>query len=392
MENWKPRTKLVHAGAKRSQFGELSEAMFLTQGFVYDSPEQAEARFIENQPDEYIYGRYGNPTVRMFEERMMALEGAEDAFGTATGMAAVSGTLFSLLHAGDHIVSSKALFGSCLFVIDDILRRWGVEVTLVDGTDLAAWQDAMQPNTKVCFCEAISNPTLEVSDITGIAEIAHAGGAMLVVDNVFATPVHQRTLELGADIVVYSATKHIYGQGRCLGGVVLGSAEYIQDVFIPFNKHTGPSMSPFNAWVMLKGLETLSLRCDAQADTAVKIVDALRGHDKIARILYPTDADHPNHELARRQMTRGGTVIAFEVLGGKEAAFRVLNGLEIIILSNNLGDAKSLATHPVTTTHKNLEPEARAAAGITDGLIRLSVGLEDADDLIADILGALNNA
>lgn len=392
MENWKPKTKLVHAGAKRSQFGELSEAMFLTQGFVYDSPEQAEARFIENAPDEFIYGRYGNPTVRMFEERMMALEGAEDAFGTATGMAAVSGTLFSLLKSGDHIISSKALFGSCLFVIDDILRRWGVEVTLVDGTDLLQWQTAMQPNTKVCFLEAISNPTLEVCDIAGVAKIAHAGGAKLVVDNVFATPIHQRTLELGADIVIYSATKHIDGQGRCLGGVVLGTADFIQETFIPFNKHTGPSMSPFNAWVMLKGLETLALRCDAQADTAVRIVDALRGHEKIARLLYPTDEAHPHHELARRQMTKGGTVIAFEVKGGKEAAFRALNALNIVILSNNLGDAKSLATHPVTTTHKNLAPEARAAAGITDGLIRFSVGLEDADDLIADWLGALAKA
>ncbi len=392
MENWKPKTKLVHAGAKRSQFGELSEAMFLTQGFVYDSPEQAEARFIENTPDEFIYGRYGNPTVRMFEERMMALEGAGDAFGTATGMAAVSGTLFSILRAGDHIVSSKALFGSCLFVIDDILRRWGIEVTLVDGTDLDQWRDAMQPNTKVCFLEAISNPTLEVSDISGVAGIAHAGGALLVVDNVFATPVFQRTLELGADIVVYSATKHIDGQGRCLGGIVLGTKEFIQDTFIPFNKHTGPSMSPFNAWVMLKGLETLALRCEAQADTAQKVVDALRGHEKVARLLFPTDDAHPQCELARRQMTKGGTVISFEVKGGKEAAFRVLNALNIVILSNNLGDAKSLATHPVTTTHKNLAPEARAAAGITDGLIRFSVGLEDADDLIEDWLGALSQA
>ena len=392
MENWKPKTKLVHAGAKRSQFGELSEAMFLTQGFVYDSPEQAEARFIENTPDEFIYGRYGNPTVRMFEERMMALEGAGDAFGTATGMAAVSGTLFSILRAGDHIVSSKALFGSCLFVIDDILRRWGIEVTLVDGTDLDQWRDAMQPNTKVCFLEAISNPTLEVSDISGVAGIAHAGGALLVVDNVFATPVFQRTLELGADIVVYSATKHIDGQGRCLGGIVLGTKEFIQDTFIPFNKHTGPSMSPFNAWVMLKGLETLALRCEAQADTAQKVVDALRGHEKVARLLFPTDDAHPQCELARRQMTKGGTVISFEVKGGKEAAFRVLNALNIVILSNNLGDAKSLATHPVTTTHKNLAPEARAAAGITDGLIRFSVGLEDADDLIEDWLGTLSQA
>ncbi|PIB25104.1 O-succinylhomoserine sulfhydrylase [Amylibacter kogurei] len=389
MENWKAKTKLVHAGAKRSQFGELSEAIFLTQGFVYDTAEDAEARFIESGPDDYIYARYANPTVRMFEERLAALEGAEDAFATASGMAAVSGTLFSMLRAGDHVVSSKALFGSCLFVIDDILRRWGIEVTLVDGTDLDAWAAAMQPNTKVCFCEAISNPTLQVIDIAGVAKIAHAGGAQLVVDNVFATPVFQRTLELGADVVVYSATKHIDGQGRCLGGIVLGTKEFIQDTFIPFNKHTGPAMSPFTAWVMLKGLETLVLRCEAQAKSAAAIVDALKGHAKLTTVIYPTDETHPQHELANRQMSAGGTVVAFEVKGGKAAAFKLLNNLEIFTISNNLGDAKSLVTHPVTTTHKNLTDEARAEAGITDGMIRLSVGIEDTDDLIADLLNAL---
>ncbi|GHA55086.1 O-succinylhomoserine sulfhydrylase [Amylibacter ulvae] len=389
MEHWKEKTKLVHAGAKRSQFGELSEAIFLTQGFVYDTAEDAEARFIESGPDDYIYARYANPTVRMFEERLAALEGAEDAFATASGMAAVSGTLFSMLRAGDHVVSSKALFGSCLFVIDDILRRWGIEVTLVDGTDLDAWAAAMQPNTKVCFCEAISNPTLQVIDIAGVAKIAHDGGAQLVVDNVFATPVFQRTLELGADVVVYSATKHIDGQGRCLGGIVLGTKEFIQDTFIPFNKHTGPAMSPFTAWVMLKGLETLVLRCEAQAKSAVAIVDALKGHKKLTSVIYPTDETHPQHELARRQMTAGGTVVAFEVTGGKAAAFKLLNALEVFTISNNLGDAKSLVTHPVTTTHKNLTDDARAEAGITDGMIRLSVGIEDTDDLIADLIGAL---
>jgi O-succinylhomoserine sulfhydrylase len=392
MENWKSRTKLVHAGVKRSQFGELSEALFLTQGFVYDSAEQAEARFIESGPEEYIYGRYGNPTVRMFEERMMALEDAEDAFATATGMAAVSGALFCMLRAGDHIVSSRALFGSCLFVVDNILRRWGIEVTLVDGTDLDQWRAAMQTNTKVCFLEAISNPTLEVCDIAGVASIAHDGGAKLVVDNVFATPIFQRTLQLGADIVVYSATKHIDGQGRCLGGIVLGTREYIQELFIPFNKHTGPSMSPFNAWVMLKGMETIALRCDAQADTAKKIVNALSGNNKINRILFPMDKSHPQYALAKSQMTKGGTVISFEIDGGKRAAFRFLNALKIIIISNNLGDAKSLATHPVTTTHKNMTAEARASAGITDGFVRLSVGLEDPDDLILDLLEALKEA
>ncbi|MCL4123551.1 UNVERIFIED_CONTAM: hypothetical protein GTU68_065608 [Idotea baltica] len=390
MEHWKAKTKLVHAGAKRSQFGELSEAIFLTQGFVYDSAEDAEARFIESGPDDYIYARYANPTVRMFEERLAALEGAEDAFATASGMAAVSGALFCMLRTGDHIVSSKALFGSCLFVVDDILRRWGIEVTLIDGTDLDAWENAMQPNTKVCFCEAISNPTLQVIDIAGVAKIAHAGGAQLVVDNVFATPVFQRTLELGADVVIYSATKHIDGQGRCLGGIVLGSKEFIQDTFIPFNKHTGPAMSPFTAWVMLKGLETLVLRVEAQAKSAAAIVDALKGHAKLTSVIYPTDETHPQHALARSQMSAGGTVVAFEVAGGKLGAFKLLNALETFTISNNLGDAKSLVTHPVTTTHKNLTDEARAEAGITDGMIRLSVGIEDTDDLINDLLNALD--
>ena len=323
MENWKTRTKLVHSGIKRSQFGELSEALFLTQGFAYDTAEQAEARFIQNSPDEYIYGRYGNPTIRMFEERMIAIEGAEDAFATATGMAAVSGALFCLLEQGDHIISSKALFGSCMFVVDNILRRWGIEVTLVDGTDLDQWRDAMQPNTKVCFLESISNPTLEVCDIAGVSKIAHAGGAKLVVDNVFATPLFQQTLRLGADVVIYSATKHIDGQGRCLGGIVLGTEEYIQDIFIPFNKHTGMAMSPFNAWVMLKGLETISLRCEEQANNAQKIVNALKDKKNINRILYPTDVSHPQYELAASQMTKGGTVVSFELMGGKSAAFRL---------------------------------------------------------------------
>jgi O-succinylhomoserine sulfhydrylase len=389
MENWKTRTKLVHSGIKRSQFGELSEALFLTQGFAYDNAEQAEARFIQNSPDEYIYGRYGNPTIRMFEERMIAIEGAEDAFATATGMAAVSGALFCLLEQGDHIISSKALFGSCMFVVDNILRRWGIEVTLVDGTDLDQWRDAMQPNTKVCFLESISNPTLEVCDIAGVSKIAHAGGAKLVVDNVFATPLFQQTLRLGADVVIYSATKHIDGQGRCLGGIVLGTEEYIQDIFIPFNKHTGMAMSPFNAWVMLKGLETISLRCEEQANNAQKIVNALKDKKNINRILYPTDVSHPQYELAASQMTKGGTVVSFELMGGKSAAFRFMNALEIITISNNLGDAKSLITHPVTTTHKNMAVEVRAAAGITDGFVRLSVGIEDPEDLILDLLQAL---
>lgn len=389
MTEWTPRTKLVHAGIKRSQYGELSEAIFLTQGFAYDTAEQAEARFIEAGEDEYIYARYGNPTVRMFEERIAALEGAEDAFATASGMAAVSGTLFSMLSAGDHIVSARALFGSCLFIVQNILPKWGVEVTLVDGTDLDAWRAAMRPDTKAVFLEAISNPTLEVIDIRGVSDIAHEVGATVVVDNVFATPIFQRSLDLGADVVIYSATKHIDGQGRCLGGVVLGTQEFIRGTFEPFNKHTGPALSPFNAWIMLKGLETLDLRCRAQAESAEAIVDALQGHAKLERTIYPFAKDHPQLELAKKQMTAGGTVVSVDVKGGQPAAFRFLNALEIVTMSNNLGDAKSLATHPTTTTHQRLSDEERQALGITDGLVRISIGLEDSGDLIRDLQQAL---
>ncbi len=389
MTEWSPRTKLVHAGIKRSQYGELSEAIFLTQGFAYDTAEQAEARFIETGEDEYIYARYGNPTVRMFEERIAALEGAEDAFATASGMAAVSGTLFSMLSAGDHIVAARALFGSCLFIVQTILPKWGVEVTLVDGTDLDAWRAAMRPDTKAVFLEAISNPTLEVIDIRGVSAIAHDVGATVVVDNVFATPIFQRSLELGADVVIYSATKHIDGQGRCLGGVVLGTKEFIRKTFEPFNKHTGPALSPFNAWIMLKGLETMDLRCRAQAETATALVEALDGHAKLARVIFPFAPDHPQLELAKSQMTAGGTVVSLDIKGGKAAAFRFLNALEIVTMSNNLGDAKSLATHPATTTHQRLTAEERHTLGITDGLVRVSIGLEDGGDLIDDIMQAL---
>lgn len=391
MKEWKTKTRLVHAGIKRSQYSELSEALFLTQGFAYASAEEAEARFIETGPDEYIYARYGNPTVRMFEERIAALEGAEDAFATASGMAAVSGTLFSMLRAGDHIVSAKALFGSCLFVVEDILPRWGIEVTFVDGINLEDWRSAMRPDTKAVFLETISNPTLEVIDIRAVAEIAHARGAMVIVDNVFATPVFQRSLDLGADIVVYSATKHIDGQGRCLGGVVLGTQAFIRKTFEPFNKHTGGAISPFNAWIMLKGLETLTLRCEAQAESCEKIAAALIGHAKLARLIYPFAQDHPQYQLAKQQMTQGGTVISLDIKGGKTAAFRFLNALRLFTLSNNLGDAKSLITHPATTTHQRLSEVQRAALGITEGLVRLSIGLEEADDLITDILSALDH-
>jgi O-succinylhomoserine sulfhydrylase len=389
MTDWTPRTKLVHAGIKRSQYGELSEAIFLTQGFAYDTAEQAEARFIEAGEDEYVYARYGNPTVRMFEERIAALEGSEDAFATASGMAAVSGTLFSMLSAGDHIVSARALFGSCLFIVQNILPKWGIEVTLVDGTDLEAWRSAMRPETKAVFLEAISNPTLEVIDIRGVSDIAHEVGATVVVDNVFATPIFQRSLDLGADVVIYSATKHIDGQGRCLGGVVLSSKKFIRGTFEPFNKHTGPALSPFNAWIMLKGLETLDLRCRAQAQSAAAIVEALQGHPKLDRVIYPFAKNHPQVELAKTQMTAGGTVVSIDVKGGQPAAFRFLNALEIVTMSNNLGDAKSLATHPTTTTHQRLTAEERQQLGITDGLVRISIGLEDSSDLIRDITHAL---
>lgn len=367
-QDWSPRTKLVHAGTRRSQYGETSEAIYLTQGFVYPSAEAAEARFIEAGEDEFIYARYGNPTVRMFEDRIAALEGAEDAFATASGMAAVYGAIISQLKAGDHVVSARALFGSCLFIIETLLPRFGIDVTFVDGTDLDQWRAAFRPTTKVAFIEAMSNPTLEVIDIGAVADLAHAAGAKLVVDNVFATPIFQRCITLGADIVVYSATKHIDGQGRCLGGVVLGTKDFIRGPLETFLKHTGGALSPFNAWVMLKGLETLDLRCRAQAASAAMLATALRGHDKLGRVIYPGLPDHPQAALCARQMETGGTMIALEVSGGKEGAFRFLNALRIILISNNLGDSKSLATHPATTTHQRLTLEQREALGISDGL------------------------
>ncbi len=388
-DNWKPKTKLVHAGIRRSQYGEVSEAIFLTQGFVYDSAEAAEARFVELGADEFIYARYGNPTVAMFQDRIAALEGAEAAFATASGMAAVNGALFCGLEAGDHVVAARALFGSCLYICETLLPRFGVEVTFVDGTNLEAWHQAVREDTKLCFLEAISNPTLEVIDIRAVAEIAHAKGALLMVDNVFATPIFQRTLALGADVVIYSATKHIDGQGRCLGGVVLGTTEFIRKTLEPYLKHTGGALSPFNAWVMLKGLETLDLRCKAQADSAMLLAQALEGRAALRSVIYPFLPSHPQHDLARAQMSAGGTVLSLDIEGGKDGAFRFLNALEIITISNNLGDAKSIITHPATTTHQRLTPAQRASLGIGDGLLRLSVGLEDAEDLLADITGAL---
>lgn len=389
--SYRPETRLVHSGTLRSQFGETSEALFLTQGYVYNSAEECEARFKGEDPG-FIYSRYSNPTIAMFERRMIELEGAEAARSAATGMAAVTTAILAPLKAGDHVVASRALFGSCLYVIQDLLPRYGIETTLVDGADLDQWQRALKPNTKTFFLESPTNPTLDVLDIPGIAEIAHSGGARLVVDNVFATPIWQSPLALGADVVVYSATKHIDGQGRCLGGIILSSEAFIAEHIHNFMRQTGPSISPFNAWVLLKGLETLAVRVRAQTETAARIADVLASHPKIARLIYPGREDHPQAALVKKQMRGGSTLVGFEVKGGKAAAFRVLNELKLAKISNNLGDAKSLVTHPATTTHQRLKPEDRAALGISEGFIRFSAGLEHADDLIEDLTAALEKA
>lgn len=388
---YRPETRLVHSGTLRSQYGETSEALFLTQGYVYNSAEECEARFKGEDPG-FIYSRYSNPTISMFERRMIELEGAEAARSAATGMAAVTTAILAPLKAGDHVVASRALFGSCLYVIQDLLPRYGIETTLVDGADLDQWQRALRPNTKTFFLESPTNPTLDVLDIPGIAEIAHKGGARLVVDNVFATPIWQSPLALGADVVVYSATKHIDGQGRCLGGIILSSEAFIAEHIHNFMRQTGPSISPFNAWVLLKGLETLGVRVRAQTETAGRIADVLASHPKISRLVYPGRADHPQAALVKKQMRGGSTLVGFEVKGGKQGAFRVLNELKLAKISNNLGDAKSLVTHPATTTHQRLKPEDRAALGISEGFIRFSAGLEHADDLIEDLTAALEKA
>ena len=389
-ENYRPRTRLVHDGQNRSPFGETSEALYLTSGFVYDSAEQAQARFRE-EDDGYIYSRFGNPTVRMFEERMMALEGAEDARATATGMAAVTAAMLSLLQAGDHVVAARALFGSCRYIVETLLPRYGIETTLVDGRDTDAWGQAMRPTTKVMFLETPSNPVLEVIDMQAVADIAHAHGARLVVDNVFATPILQRPLDFGADIVVYSATKHIDGQGRCLGGIILGNEAYVRDELANFMRQTGPALAPFNAWVMLKSLETLSVRVDAHCDNAEKLVDFLNAHDKVGRVIYPSDKTHPQYDVASRQMTRGGNLIAFDVGADKADAFRFANNLHIAAISNNLGDAKTLITHPATTTHFRLDDAAKAELGIRPTSLRVSIGLEDPADLVEDFERALDS-
>jgi O-succinylhomoserine sulfhydrylase len=388
-KTWHPATQLVHGGTLRSQYGETSEAIFLTQGFVYDTSEAAEARF-KGETDGFIYARYGSPTNDMFEKRMCALEGAEDARATASGMAAVTAAILCQLKAGDHIVAARALFGSCRWVCETLAPKYGIECTLVDGRYLENWEKAIRPTTKVFFLESPTNPTLEVVDIAAVAKLANQIGAKVVVDNVFATPLFQKPLELGAHIVVYSATKHIDGQGRCLGGVVLSDKEWIDENLHDYFRHTGPAMSPFNAWTLLKGIETLPLRVQQQTTSAAKIADFLAEQKQVAKVIYPGRKDHPQADIIAKQMSGGSTLVAFELKGGKEAAFALQNALDIVKISNNLGDSKSLITHPATTTHKNLSDEARAELGISPGTVRLSLGIEDAEDLIEDFAQALS--
>ena len=389
-KSWSARTKLVHGGTRRSQYNEVSEAMFLTQGFVYESAEQAEARFLKSGPDEFIYARYGNPTVRMFEDRLALLLGYEDCFACTSGMAAVSGALTALLKAGDHVVSSRALFGSCLYVLQDVLGRFGVEITLVDGRDNAAWDAAIRDDTRLVFFESISNPTLEIVDTRHVVKAAHRVGALVLVDDAMATPVFSYASACGADIAIISTTKHVDGQGRMLGGAICGTRDLIRGPIETYMKHTGGAMNPFTAWTHLKSLETIDLRVRAQAQASAQVAQALDGHPKLASVRYPTHAAHPQHVLARAQSDAGGTVVAFEVKGGREACFKFLNALEIFTISNNFADAKSIATHPATTTHQRLPQDQKDMLPISMGLVRLSVGLEDPADLIADLLQALD--
>ena len=386
---YRPATQLVHGGTTRTPYGETSEALFLTSGFVYDSAAQAENTFAGTETH-YQYSRFGNPTVAMFEQRLALLEGAEACRATATGMAAVHATLMSHLRTGDRLVASRALFGSCHWIVSTLAPRYGIHTEFVDGTDLAAWRAALATPATMVLLESPSNPMLEILDLRAIGALAHAAGALVVVDNVFATPLLQKPLELGADIVIYSCTKHIDGQGRVLGGAVLGPAKWIEDTLQPFIRNTGPSLSPFNAWLLLKGLETLHLRVHAATASAVLVADALAAHPAVSRVLYPGRPDHPQHGLAMAQMTAGGTLIAFELAGGKPAAFRTMDAMRLVAISNNLGDSKSLVTHPATTTHMRIGANERARLGITDGALRLSIGLEDPADLIEDLLTALD--
>ncbi|HTO33274.1 MAG TPA: O-succinylhomoserine sulfhydrylase [Pararhizobium sp.] len=389
-KTWRPATQLVHGGTTRSNHGETSEAIFMTQGFVYDSSEAAEARF-KGETDGFIYARYGSPTNDMFEQRMCMLEGAEDARATASGMAAVAAAVLCQVKAGDHIVAARALFGSCRWVVETLAPRYGIDFTLVDGRHLENWEKAVKPNTKVFFLESPTNPTLEVVDIEGVVGIANQIGAKVIVDNVFATPLLQKPLELGAHIVVYSATKHIDGQGRCLGGVILSDKEWIKEHLQDYFRHTGPALSPFNAWTLLKGIETLPLRVRQQSENASRVADFLADQSKVAKVIYPGRKDHPQADIIARQMKGGSTLVCFDLKGGKEAAFKLQNALETVLISNNLGDSKSLITHPATTTHKNLSEEARTELGISPGTVRFSAGIEDSEDLIEDFARALKS-
>lgn len=383
-DSWRAQTLAVRGGTKRSEFGETGEAIYATSGYVYEYAEQAEDAF-KDRVDRFIYSRFSNPTVDMFQDRMALMEGAAVGKATATGMAAVFASMASMVQAGDHVVGSRALFGSCLYILTEILPKWGVETTIVDGTDLNQWEDALKRPTKCVFVETPSNPGLDIVDIKAVSELAHKAGAKVIVDNVFATPLLQKPLELGADIVVYSATKHIDGQGRCLGGMVLGDEDYCENTLKPFLRHTGPSLSPFNAWVMLKGLETLDLRIRRHCENARKIADYLEDRSDLAKVRYPGLPSHPQHELAASQMTDFGSLVTFSLEGGKERCFKFMNALKLIDISNNLGDSKSLMTHPATTTHQRLSVEDRDFLGLDDGMVRLSVGLEDPVDIQDDL-------
>jgi O-succinylhomoserine sulfhydrylase len=389
MSKWHKRTTLVHGGARRSQYGEVSEAIFVTQGFVYDSAEAAEARFQDLGDDEFIYARYGNPTVRMFENRLSEIVGYEDGFACTSGMAAVTGALMALLKAGDQVVASRALFGSCLYVLEEVLARFGVDIVLVDGTDNAAWTAAITDRTTLVFLEGISNPTLEVVDLEHVVKVAHAQDALVIVDDAMATPIFSCSARLGADLCVISTTKHVDGQGRMLGGMICGSKDLIRGPIETYMKHTGGAMNPFTAWVQLKSLDTLDLRVRAQAEGAMKIAEALEGMEGLTNVRYPQLPSHPQHEVAMRQSSSGGTVVAFDVEGGKEACFKFLNALEVFTISNNFADSKSIVTHPATTTHQRLPDEQKNELGISPGTVRLSVGLEHVDDLIDDLKLAL---
>jgi len=389
-QNWRLATKLVRGGVNRSEFGETAEALYLTSGFAYDRAETAAARFA-GEEEGYTYSRLGNPTVAMFEDRMALLDYMEVAKATATGMAAVNAALMSQLHAGDRVVASKALFGSCRYIVDTLMPQFGIEVELVTGADNEQWAKALSKPTKAVFIETPANPTLDIVDLETVCALSHAAGATVVVDNVFATPILQRPADFGADVVVYSGTKHIDGQGRVMGGCVLCDEAFFEDHLNQFMRHTGPILSPFNAWVLVKGLETLDLRVNKMCDNAAKVADSLADSNRLSRVLYPGRTDHPQHDLAMKQMTAGGSVITMDVPGGREQAFKAVNALEIIDISNNLGDAKSLITHPASTTHRSLPEEDRLELGITDSTLRLSVGLEDADDLIEDLEQAFSN-